>query len=147
MDFNDLYLFVGPPMTRGPPQLSLQPPLLPPPAAPAPLLPPMLPRPPMSHVKKAQKHSVRQQPYHCRKPSQRCLDTQTRPHVKRVESCEGNEYKMQQVMSELDLEYRSAKASWPNLTIPAVDSQAVYSAVLDMCPQFFALEPMIGDYF
>ncbi|KAG2787836.1 hypothetical protein PC129_g6293 [Phytophthora cactorum] len=157
MDFNDLYLFVGPPMTRGPPQVPLLPSLLPPPPPPAssiPLLPPMLPRPPTLYSKKTHKQNVRLKPYHRLKPSQRCTDNQVRPQVKTIESCEGNEREMQMMMSELELEYRTAKKDWSSSTMPDIrsfnaygDPQATWSTVLEMCPQFFALDPIVGEYF
>ncbi|KAL7686312.1 hypothetical protein Plhal304r1_c027g0090331 [Plasmopara halstedii] len=148
MDFNDLYLFVGPPMTRGPPQLSLLPLLPPPPpAVSAPLLPPMLPRPPMSQSKRTQKHNVRQQPYHRRKPSHRNVNFKSRTKVESVELCEDNEREMQMLVPELEIGYRTARKCWPSISTRAIDTQATYSSVLDMCPQFFALEPIIGEYF
>ncbi|KAG7381808.1 hypothetical protein PHYPSEUDO_005635 [Phytophthora pseudosyringae] len=157
MDFNDLYLFVGPPMTRGPPQVRLLPSLLPPapaPSSPAPLLPPMLPRPPTLCSKKTQKQNVRLKPYHRLKPSQRNSDNQVRPQAKAVDLCEGNEREMQLMLSELELEYRAAKKDWPTTTMPDFrggnaygDPQATWSTVLEMCPQFFALDPIVGEYF
>ncbi|KAF4150627.1 hypothetical protein GN958_ATG00157 [Phytophthora infestans] len=158
MDFNDLYLFVGPPMTRGPPQVPLLPSLLPPPPPPAapsiPLLPPMLPRPPSSFSKKLQKQNARLKPYHRLKPNQRNLDNQVRPQMKPIEPCEGNEREMQMMMSELELEYRTAKKDWPGTTTPDTrslnaygDPQATWTTVLEMCPQFFALDPIVGEYF
>ncbi|KAJ8574830.1 hypothetical protein ON010_g4383 [Phytophthora cinnamomi] len=75
MDFNNLYLFVGPPMTRGPPPVPLTSiPLLPlsmlAPTPPAPSLPPALPRPPSSRIKK-QRQQLK--PYHRLKAGQRTL--------------------------------------------------------------------------
>ncbi|GMF88877.1 unnamed protein product [Phytophthora fragariaefolia] len=78
MDFNNLYLFVGPPMTRGPPPVPLAsipllplPPLIPSP--PAPSLPPTLPRPPSSRIKNQQKQRQQIKPYHRVKSVQRPL--------------------------------------------------------------------------
>ncbi|KAL3664829.1 hypothetical protein V7S43_010009 [Phytophthora oleae] len=156
MDFNDLYLFVGPPMTRGPPQVPILPSLLPPPPPPSPmpLLPPMLPRPPTLYSKKTQKQNVRLKPYHRLKPSQRHSDDQVRSQARSVDVYEGNEPEMQIMLSELELEYRTTKKDWLNTLTPDFrgenacgDSQATWSTVLEMCPQFLSLDPSVGEYF
>ncbi|KAE8963117.1 hypothetical protein PR003_g30415 [Phytophthora rubi] len=76
MDFNNLYLFVGPPMTRGPPPVPLASiPLLPLSAlastTPESSLPPTLPRPPSSRIKNQQKQRQQLKPYHRLKSGQR----------------------------------------------------------------------------
>ncbi|KAK1946709.1 hypothetical protein P3T76_002261 [Phytophthora citrophthora] len=153
MDFNDLYLFVGPPMTRGPPQVPILPSLLPPLPPPSPMLPPMLPRPPM-YSKRTQKQNTRIKPYHRLKPSQRYPDDQVRTRAKSVDIYESNEPEMQLMMSELELEYRTSKKDWLNTLTPDFrgenacgDSQATWSTVLEMCPQFFSIDPSVGEYF
>lgn len=160
MDFKDLYLFVGPPMTRGPPLVPLLPSLLPPPPVlPAALLPPTLPRPPSSCSKKPQKQRLRLKPHHRLKPGQRHFDNQVRPQAKVVAGpCEGlerNAREVQMMMSDLELEYRTAKKDWLDSSTTDVrsmnyspgDPQAIWTTVLEMCPQFFALDPIVGEYF
>ncbi|TDH74359.1 hypothetical protein CCR75_001442 [Bremia lactucae] len=88
MDFKDLYVFVGPPMTRGPPQVSPLPslPFHPPPsAAPVSSLPPKLPRPPL----KAMKQQERLRPYHRQNPNQRRKGCRPRRDMQAFGCCEG----------------------------------------------------------
>ncbi|CAH0482808.1 unnamed protein product [Peronospora belbahrii] len=158
MDFKDLYLFVGPPMTRGPPSLPLLPLLLPPPVLPLALRPPVLPRPPSSCAKNLRKQRLRLKPPHYLKPSHRRLDNQVRPQVKAfVGPCEGlkrNACEVQMIMSNLELEYQTTKKQWLDYTAtdthsmhPPGNHQTIWTPVQDMCPQFLALDPVVGEYY
>uniref|UniRef100_A0AAV1UP98 Uncharacterized protein n=1 Tax=Peronospora matthiolae TaxID=2874970 RepID=A0AAV1UP98_9STRA len=160
MNFKDLYLFVGPPMTRGPPPLPLLPSLLPTP--PVPLLsghsvsslPPTLPRPTGS--KRQQKQRPCLKPPRRLKPYQRDLDRRVRPQpytrVGSYKDVEPNSGGMQMIVSELELECRTTmKDYWfgcnTSVNTNALDPEAVWTTVLDMGPQFLALEPIAGEHF
>ncbi|KAI9918363.1 hypothetical protein PsorP6_011924 [Peronosclerospora sorghi] len=163
MDFQDLYLFVGPPMTRGPPPLPLVPSLLPPPPPvfSSTLLPPTLPRPPSSWSKNPSKQRLRLKPYHRLKPSERPGENQVRPQQGKalvgpyghVDTTNAREVQM--IMSDLELDYRTTRKDWQDCTTPTDvpsphapgDPMAMWTTVLDMSPQFLALDPVVGDFF
>ncbi|RMX66726.1 hypothetical protein KXD40_007398 [Peronospora effusa] len=61
---------------------------------------------------------------------------------------------MQMMLSDLELEYRTAKKDWldyveadtHNLNPPG-DFQTLWTTVLDTCPQIFMLDPVVGKHF
>jgi hypothetical protein len=150
LNFNDLYLFVGPPMMRGPPPMPL--PSFPPSRASATLLlPSTLPRPPPSCSKRSLRQ--RQQPYHYVAPSQRRRPSQLRSNVKMADLGERNTRDMQMIMSELELEYQASKNDWANgvdttmklrgADVPE-DSPSIWTTMLEMP---LGQESVAGEYF
>ncbi|CAI5719035.1 unnamed protein product [Hyaloperonospora brassicae] len=159
MNFKDLYLFVGPPMTRGPPPLPLLPSLLPPPPVsllsshPVPSLPPGLPRP--LGPKRIKKQRQRLKPAHRLKPSQRHMNHQVRPQATSLsdpfKDTEPASREVQLVVSELELECRTTLKDWlgsaTTADTNALDPEAMWTTVFDMGPQFLALDPIGGGHF
>ena len=61
-----------------------------------------------------------------------------------------NTREMQVMMSDLELEYRSAKKDWLDYVeadTSTGDSHTIWTTVLDICPQILTLDPVVGKYF